>query len=366
MAEFQVRRDDLRRTRIVETGAAPEIAEGEILVAIDRFSFTANNVTYGAAGDLIGYWKFFPPTGDATKDDEAGGWGVLPVWGFADVIASKSPEIPVGDRFYGYFPPAAHLKITPTKVTPDRLFDGAEHRAELPQGYNLYRRVLNEPGYDRAADDRRALLHPLHLTSFCIWDALQEAKWHGASQAIIVSASSKTSIGLAYALSKDDASPMVIGLTSPRNKAFVEGLGYYDRCLGYDALGEIDASAPSVIIDMSGNAELLGRMHAALGENMRHTVNVGLTHWDEGGANPNIIQQRSEFFFAPGHIERRIKEWGAGAFNAKSAGFMADSVEESQRWMRVREVSGLAGLEAVYADVCDGKLDAKEGVVVAL
>ena len=135
----------------------------------------------------------------------------------------------MGDRFYGYFPPASHLRLKPSKVTADRFFDAAVHRAELPQAYNLYRRVLAEPGYDRGGDDRRALLGPLHMTSFCIWDALQEANWHGASQAIIVSASSKTSIGLAYALSKDSEAPTVIGLTSSRNKAFVEGVGYYDR-----------------------------------------------------------------------------------------------------------------------------------------
>ncbi len=27
---------------------------------VDAFGFTANNITYAAAGDLIGYWTFFP------------------------------------------------------------------------------------------------------------------------------------------------------------------------------------------------------------------------------------------------------------------------------------------------------------------
>ena len=30
--------------------------------------------------------------------------GVIPVWGFADVVESKADGIPVGDRIYGYFP----------------------------------------------------------------------------------------------------------------------------------------------------------------------------------------------------------------------------------------------------------------------
>jgi hypothetical protein len=50
-------------------------------VKIDRFAFTANNITYAVVGDQFGYWQFFPPTGDEVKD-----WGILPVWGFADVV----------------------------------------------------------------------------------------------------------------------------------------------------------------------------------------------------------------------------------------------------------------------------------------
>ena len=125
-------------------------------------------------------------------------------------------------------------------------------------------------------------------------------------------------------------------------------------------------AAPTVIIDMSGNADLLGKLHKALGDNMRFTINVGLTHWDEGGANPDVIQQRSEFFFAPGHMDKRIKDWGVAEFNAKTTRFMQSSMAESQRWMRVRELAGMSGLASVYDAVCDGKLDAQEGVIVAL
>jgi hypothetical protein len=65
------------------------------------------------------------------------------------------------------------------------------------------------------------LLSPLHLTSYCIWDHLKQQNWFGAEQIIIVSASSKTSLGVAVALDRDDAAPTVVGLTSQANKQFV-------------------------------------------------------------------------------------------------------------------------------------------------
>jgi hypothetical protein len=31
-----------------------------VLVAIERYALTANNVSYALSGEQIGYWKFFP------------------------------------------------------------------------------------------------------------------------------------------------------------------------------------------------------------------------------------------------------------------------------------------------------------------
>jgi hypothetical protein len=58
----------------------PTPGEGEILVAIDKFAMTANNVTYAASGDLFGYWQFYP-----TGEDP---WGKVTVWGIGEVVAS--------------------------------------------------------------------------------------------------------------------------------------------------------------------------------------------------------------------------------------------------------------------------------------
>ena len=42
MQQFQVRKDDLSNSRLVQ-GALPELAEGEILTKVDRFALTAKS-----------------------------------------------------------------------------------------------------------------------------------------------------------------------------------------------------------------------------------------------------------------------------------------------------------------------------------
>ena len=117
--------------------------------------------------------------------------------------------------------------MKPVRVKPGSFIDGAEHRAQLPAGYNIYRRVLNEKNYNPAYDKARMMLFPLHLTAFCIWDSLQDKDWHGAEQILVLSASSKTSTGLGYALQADENAPKVIGVTSSRNLETVKKLSIY-------------------------------------------------------------------------------------------------------------------------------------------
>ena len=362
MTQFQVQKDDFRRTRLVETDdEAVDVADGEIRVQVERFAFTANNITYATMGDRLGYWQFFKPAGE-----DADGWGLIPVWGFGRVVASGVADMSVGERLYGYFPPAHFVTMKPVRVRAERLIDGAAHRAELPAAYNSYSRVAQEPGYERSMDDERMLLWPLHITSFCLWDVLQDADWYGARSVIIVSASSKTSIGLAYALHVDANAPAVLGLTSERNQSFVNRLGLYDRVASYDELLEIDASIPTAVVDMSGNGDVLGRLHRHLGENMVRCINVGLTHWEETGKSDGVIAERSEFFFAPSHIQKRYKDWGPEGFAEKTSAFLHDATLQSRDWLKVTPIDGLDDFAAIYPGVYAGRIPADEGLVIKL
>lgn len=362
MSEFQVRRDDFTAHRVVATptaGNRGELGDGEIEVAIDRFAFTANNISYAAAGDILGYWQFFPPT-----DADPAQWGVIPVWGFADVVASNVDTVPVGDRLFGYFPPANSLRMTPTQVTEQRLFDGAPHRAKLPPAYNQYSRVLAEPGYDRANDDERMLLWPLYITSFCIWDALRDKDWYGAEQIVLVSASSKTAIGLAYALADDNDAPPVVAITSERNLDMVDRIGVYDETVTYDRIDDLDPARATVVVDMAGNGEVLERLAAHFGERLTYCIRVGLTHWTQQNPKVQALRGRSEFFFAPSHIGQRTQEEGAQQFMHRFSTFMQRSASASRDWLTFDGIAGLEAFSAIYPDVCAGRIAPDRGLII--
>ena len=360
MSELQVIKEGLKQTRLMQTGGENvQLANGEISVKIDRFGFSANNITYGVAGDTLGYWKFFPP------EEDAGKWGVIPVWGFADVAQSKVDGINPGERLFGYFPPASHLKMRPVDLAASHFFEGADHRSELPKAYNLYRIVSREPNYSRNTDALRMLLFPLYLTSFAIWDQLKENDWYGAEQIAIISASSKTAIGLAYALKADKDAPRTLGFTSKDNADFVKKTGLYDEVVSYDEISKIGID-PTALVDMAGNADLLGAIHQNLGMNMLRTLSVGLTHWETERRSKAVIKERTEFFFAPSRIQKRMKEWGVGEFNARSTAFVMNASQQSGTWLRLETLNGLAGLQAVFDDVREGRISPERGLIVEM
>jgi hypothetical protein len=356
IATLEVCKADLSRTPMTQH-AITALKEGEILLRIDRFALTANNITYGVVGEKFGYWNFFP-AGE--------GWGIIPVWGFAEVIESRRAEVHEGERLYGYFPMATHLVMVPAKVQAGRLMDGSVHRAALPPVYNSYARVHGESHYDPSMDDERMLLFPLYATSFCLYDFLADQHWFGARQVVILSASSKTAIGLAMALADDTAAPDAIALTSPGNLAMVRALGLYSSVHAYTDFALIDASAPTVIVDMSGSGKVLSMLHAHLGNNMLHCANVGVTHYAEDHTGPGLIAERSALFFAPAHIQKRRADWGPGVFEEKAFLFWHKAALRSRAWLKLDRFTGVAGMQTAYRRVLNGESAPDRGVIVAL
>lgn len=364
MSQFQIRKDSFLTQRLVPLGVdtvSSALAPGQIRLAIDSFSFTANNITYAAAGDMLGYWQFYPPMGE-----DSAGWGVIPVWGYANVTDSRCDQITVGERLFGYFPPATHVVMQPTQITEHRLMEGSAHRAELPPAYNNYTRTQQGADPDKRAEAEHMLLWPLHITSFCLWDALKNKEWHQAQQVIILSASSKTSTGLAYALANDTSAPPAVALTSSRNLPLVKQLGVYQHAITYDQMDQIDTSLPTVIVDMSGNSALLKQLAQLLGENLNYSIRVGLTHWTESHEDAGLDESKSEFFFAPSYIQKRMEDWGPQGFAERSERFLHASAAWSRNWLKIKTVEGLSELAEIYPDICEGKLAADEGVIVAL
>lgn len=361
MQQFQVKRSDFSNYQTVGGESESGLSEGSVKLRVERFSFTANNITYAVAGDFLKYWEFFPPVGDSEL-----AWGVIPVWGFAEVVEGDVDGMSIGDRFFGYWPPADHVIAKPEKVSGAGFQDASPHRAELPPAYNNYRRVARRGSNDERADNEQMLLFPLFLTGYLIAEQLNEFDWYGAERVLILSGSSKTSLGLAYALGEFEGAPSSVGLTSAGNKKFLESLQVYGACEDYDNLEALNDGVKTTIVDMAGNSELLGKLHTLLGDSMVKTVRVGMTHWDAPPAAEGVIEERSEMFFAPSRMIKLNKEWGREEFDKRTLGFVLNAAVRCRSWLQLLEVEGLEGLSGAYHDILHGRLDPSQGLVVVM
>lgn len=354
--EMMVRREDLTQTAINET-LVSEPKDGEVLLEIESFAVTANNVTYAVVGDQLAYWNFFPAPES---------WGIVPVWGHARVTASRFPEIAVGERVYGYLPMASHLIVQPGKVTEDGFRDMAAHRQPMSAIYNQYRRLAADPTHDPAREDARMLFAPLFTTSFLIGGQLRRADWHGAGALIVTSASSKTALAAAYVARADSPEIRRIGLTGPGNTAFVQATGLYDTVIGYDAIHDLTIEGSAVLVDFAGNGALLGDIYNHLAGQLAYVLRVGVTHHDEQGETAALAGPKAVWFFAPDAATALIGEIGPEAFNAALAERWAGFVAEAEGWVAVERGAGAEALQRVWRDQVAGRAPPDKGYVLRL
>lgn len=345
--EFVVNRPDYAEAKWVDRSA--DVEDGQVLVEIEKFALTANNITYAVAGDMLNYWSFFPAEV---------GWGKIPVWGFARVIHSKSREIAEGERIYGYLPMASHLVMQPEKVSGESFLDLYKQRRELHPVYNSYTRVKAT----RPHDDLEPVLRPLYTTSFLIDDWLGDNDFFGAKQVLILSASSKTGLGLAYGLhQRRPAGPEAIGLTSPGNKSFVEGLGYYDRVVAYGDVAQLDANIPTAVVDFAGDGDVLAAVHRHFGDRIVESTTVGLSHKDAPRPPADLPGAKPRFFFAPDQMKKRSDDWGRDGFDRKLTESWNAFATAASDWITVQHGKGEKAIAAVYADMLSGKINPAEG-----
>lgn len=329
------------------------LSDGQARLRIERFALTANNVTYAASGFAIGYWQFFP-TGQ--KD-----WGLVPVWGFAEVVESKTSVVSVGERFYGFYPLASEFVMQPAGHGSNAVRDVAPHRVDLPAVYNIYSRTSAAP---KESDPYQALMQPLIATSYLLYDWLLDNNWFDAKQIVVGSASSKTGLGLTAFLAKHPDKPFkIVGLTSAKNAGFVGDLGFCDQVLNYDEVETLDQVA-TVFVDMAGNGDVKQRLHARLEGNLAHSSAVGISHWDQFVPQVEVAGPKPEFFFAPSQIEKRKNDWGKGVIDQKIGEATQMIVQDATRWLSLKTHKGLEAAMSPYAALALGKANPNTGHVI--
>jgi Protein of unknown function (DUF2855) len=360
---IDIDRADIAAATLVETEL--QIEPGQVMVSLDRFALTANNVTYAAYGKPSGlfgknqgYWDFF------SKPDGA---GRLPVWGFSTVIESLVESITPGECFYGYYPMAGHAVLRPGHIAGDRFIDVAAARLTLPAVYNQYQRIDRLVDYLEIHHDYWPVFRPLYLTGWLLADQLADENDYGAAQVIVTSASSKTAIGFAQSMrQRDDALPKLLGVTSGGHAAALRASGFYDLVITYDSIEVLDPVVPSALVDLAGDATVTRRLHDHLGEALRRSIVVGNSHWQAPRDVTPMGGPTQEGFFAPTRIGKRAADWGEQGIKARVEqawlGFMSIAPQVAQ----IDKRRGSEAALAAYREVLSGSADPRAGIIIEL
>ena len=358
---IDIDRDDITHAVLFAEPAAP-LEPGQIRVAIDSYAMTANNITYavfgkpsGLFGNDQGYWDFFSGRGEP---------GRLPVWGFATVTVSAADDIAVGDRFYGYYPMASHAVLTVGKPGPGGFADVTPRRTTLPPIYNNYQRIGALPDYRAEHHDYWPVFRPLFLTGWLIADQFEDEGDYGAGQILIASASSKTAIGLGFALAQRAERPETIGLTSAANVEALAAQGIYDRVISYDQIMTLNAANPAALVDMAGNGAVTRTVHSHFGDQLKASIIVGKSHWDAQADGEGLPGPERQGFFAPGRSQKRIADWGGAAFGQKIAEAWLAFMKVAPRLATIDKRSGGEAALAAYQEMLSGQADPKTGIVI--
>ncbi|KAF8320772.1 hypothetical protein DL93DRAFT_2152664 [Clavulina sp. PMI_390] len=367
-----------------------KLVDNEAILRVDKFGFSANNLTYGLLGEHPNF---------------------------------RHPSLCAGQRLSGYLPMSSYckLRLDPPRVRPgDR--SGIEYTVNvaldgMPEIMRPYRQLTfceTDFMWSPKREDEMMLwlitrLHtdlPLFWASYWMEDRLHERAYHSARTVLISSASAKTAFLIAYRLQKrrkattilstsndpqniqappTGLSPVnVVGLTSRANLAFTKRLGFYDHVLAYDEVANISekvsaGNAPNLVgecvyVDVSGNEALNAnitkylkpKLSISLGSTSGSSSSSMLAGADGGDSKHQDTNAKQESFFMPEWLALRAKQLGAKQVKAMQKAAWAELMEDCPGWVTIKTYDGLEEVMEAYQRTVKGGIRADEGQMFSL
>ncbi|KAJ7158072.1 hypothetical protein C8R46DRAFT_1291474 [Mycena filopes] len=340
-----------------------------IVIKVDRFGFSANNVTYQALGEEphFRYFDFHPSP--ETREVSPKTHGLVPVWGFGTVVASSHPKILAGERVYGYLAPSRYLvvPVSPADVNKHAFYVPRPHLPADGQ-YNQIIRCAADPEYTPTplGEDLTMLYRPLFWTAYWFEDWIFSLGYRGATAFLISSASAKT----AFCAAARETKVKIIGLTSKRNVAFTKGLGLYDAVLEYDSFLPSLGREKWVYVDVAGNDELNKRVfaHFQPGANsgeLVSSVSLGMTTMTPASEKASRIKGLEQFFM-PEWLNVRKHQLSLKEIFRRQKEAWAALMVDCVPWVRLVHVSGAEQVKKAYDDITRGGFSPEVGYIWSL
>lgn len=348
--QIWVDKQDLNDTKVVQDTLSDDVlGENDVLLKIEQFGFSANNITYASMGEKMGYWGFFPA---------GAGYGIIPVWGFAVVQRSMHPDIEEGERVFGYLPMASHWVIRAGNVAKHGFKDVHPNRNSISPVYDQYLRCSADPAYNLDREVWQQAFRPLFMTSF----VLDEFVHNNAEQSVILisSASSKTATGCACLMrhqrDKRQSGFRIIGLTSKANRDMVCDSNCYDDVITYSDADQLSGDDSYWLLDFAANGEMLATLKRHLGNALDRITLIGATDW-QSKTKPDRAGLKADIFFAPAHVKHLQQEWGHEGFLSRYAESWKLFSDNTTQTYYEQKFEGVNNVLSVYKDTLAGLMN---------
>ncbi|KAM0717947.1 hypothetical protein Q7P37_006279 [Cladosporium fusiforme] len=115
----------------ISTDSLPPLAPNSIRLQPRLVSLTANNLSYARLGKIANWWDGFPvPSSLPAPYNDTSKYGIVPCWGYAEVVSSRTENLNQGTILWGFWPSSTlpvDLQLVPTEpaghfidITPSR------------------------------------------------------------------------------------------------------------------------------------------------------------------------------------------------------------------------------------------------------
>ncbi|KAF2501782.1 hypothetical protein BU16DRAFT_207981 [Lophium mytilinum] len=303
----------------------PPLAPSSIRIQTSIIALTINNFTYARLGHLIGWWNIhLLPESIPTEFSDTAKFGRISGWGYASVIESNVPNVPVGHLVYGYIPIGTlpeDLEIKPAKTTNTIICTNPhrQHAWTIYNRYSVYPPSSTTNPTNEASHGWDALMRGLFDTGRVMnqyvlaWDDAKRVDAGGvrspswtASDAdisdaaiVVLSASGKTSTSFAHQLRHNRpkaAQPkLLLGVSSPLSIDFTKKTGFCDSVLLYsDIEGARTAIAAAgvskiLLVDFAARDGVVESWHAALSPMVPTLIYLAVGGTSKVSTNEEII-----------------------------------------------------------------------------
>lgn len=128
-------------TVATDASLLPPLAADNIRLQTRLVSLTANNLTYARNAAIANWWDAFPvPSFLPAPYNDTTTYGIVPVWGYAEVLESHIAGLGVGSIFWGFWPSSSlpiDLQLGPTQPA-GHYIDTTPHRQTMWSYYHRY------------------------------------------------------------------------------------------------------------------------------------------------------------------------------------------------------------------------------------